>query len=74
MFTILDGDLPSGRALIRLSNAQNFYVEPSQGEPTPQTFVDDEASRQADSLGKARSYELDIFRFKALPSPTRSVE
>jgi hypothetical protein len=40
-FTLLDGSLPSGKALVRLSTAPGFYFDPSSGEPVPQTFVDE---------------------------------
>jgi hypothetical protein len=41
MFTLLDGDLPSGSALVRLSSAPDFYFDPALGEPVAQTFQDD---------------------------------
>jgi hypothetical protein len=40
MFTLLDGHKPSDQALVRLSDADNFYFNPRLGEPSPQTFVD----------------------------------
>lgn len=40
-FTLLDGSLPSGEALVRLSTANNFYFDTNFGEPVPQTFVDE---------------------------------
>ena len=60
MFTILDGDLPSGRALGRLSDAPNFYFDPLQGEPTPQTFVDDESKSSSRLFGQGA--ELRVAR------------
>ena len=43
MFTLLDADQPSGTALVRLSSVSGFYFDPAVGEPTPQTFLDDES-------------------------------
>jgi hypothetical protein len=67
MFTILDGDLPSGKALVRLSNAQNFYFDPLQGEPTPQTFVDEES--QASSRLFGQGAELRVGRLSVQSAP-----
>ncbi len=43
MFTLLDADQPSGTALVRLSSVPGFYFDPAVGEPTPQTFLDEES-------------------------------
>lgn len=67
MFTILDGDLPSGQALARLSNAPNFYFEPSQGEPTPQAFVDEESRESSRLFGQGA--ELRVQRLSVQSTP-----
>ncbi len=67
MFTILDGDLPSGKALVRLSNAQNFYFDPLQGEPTPQTFVDEESRASSRLFGQGA--EMQIARLSVVRAP-----
>jgi hypothetical protein len=68
MFTILDGDLPSGKALVRLSDAPNFYFDPLQGEPTPQTFVDEESKASNRLFGQGA--ELRVARVSVESAPT----
>lgn len=41
MFTLLDGALPSRRALVRLSGIEGTYFHPEHGEPATQVFVDE---------------------------------
>lgn len=67
MFTLLDGDLPSGKALVRLSNAPNFYFDPLQGEPTPQTFVDEESKASSRLFGQGA--ELRVSRLSVQSAP-----
>jgi hypothetical protein len=67
MFTILDGDLPSGKALVRLSNAPNFYFDPPQGEPTPQTFFDEESRASSRLFGQGA--ELRVGRLSVESAP-----
>jgi len=59
MFTILDGDLPSGNALVRLSNAQDFYFDPLLGEPTPQTSVDEESRASSRLFGQGAQMQVE---------------
>jgi hypothetical protein len=61
LFTLLDGRLPSGEALVRLSTAENFYFDPAEGEPTPQTFVDEESLPGSRLFGQGA--ELRVERF-----------
>lgn len=70
MFTLLDGDLPSGKAPVRLSNAQDFYFDPSEGEPVPQTFVDDESRESSRLFGQGA--ELLVRRFVVESYPAAS--
>jgi hypothetical protein len=48
MFTLLDGSLPSGTGLVRLSTASDFYFDTVAGF-APQTFVDED-SREGSRL------------------------
>ena len=66
-FSLLDGHLPSGEALVRLSNAPNFYFEPSQGEPTPQAFVDEESRESSRLFGQGA--ELRVQRLSVQSTP-----
>lgn len=43
MFTLLDAYRPSDIGLVRLSDSPNFYFDPVHGQPTPDTFVDDDS-------------------------------
>ena len=61
LFTLLDGSLPSGEALVRLSTAPDFYFDPVEGEPTPQTFVDEESRPGSRLFGQGA--ELRVERF-----------
>ena len=61
LFTLLDGRLPSGQALVRLSTAENFYFDPAVGEPTPQTFVDEGSNPGSRLFGQGA--ELHVERF-----------
>lgn len=72
MFTLLDGDLPSGNALVRLSNAQDFYFDPLQGEPTPQTFVDEESRDSSRLFGQGA--EMKVGHFAVESEPTSNEE
>jgi Family of unknown function (DUF6081) len=67
MFTILDGDLPSGKALVRLSNVQNLYFDPLQGEPTPQTFVDDESQESSRLFGQGAQLQVQRVSVESAP-------
>jgi hypothetical protein len=67
MFTILDGDLPSGKALVRLSNAQDFYFDPLLGEPTPQTFVDEESRASSRLFGQGAQLQVEHLAVESAP-------
>ena len=69
MFTILDGDLPSGKALVRLSNAPNFYFDPSQGEPTPQTFADEDSQASSRLFGQGAELRVQRVSVESTPAP-----
>jgi hypothetical protein len=61
LFTLLDGRLPSGDALVRLSADRSVYFDPNLGEPTAQTFVDEGSS--PDSRLFNQGAELQVRRF-----------
>jgi hypothetical protein len=52
MFTLLDGSLPSGEGLVRLSTAEDFYFDPAEDEPTPQTFLDEDSDPASRLFGQ----------------------
>jgi hypothetical protein len=58
LFTLLDGHLPSEEGLVRLSSAPDFYFHPEVGEPTPQTFIDDESLEESRIWGQGAKIEV----------------
>jgi Family of unknown function (DUF6081) len=67
MFTILDGALPTRRALARLSTTPGTYYRPDVGEPTPQTFVDDESLESSRLFGQGASFEMPRYVVSSQP-------
>ncbi|MDQ3973326.1 MAG: DUF6081 family protein [Actinomycetota bacterium] len=61
MFSLLDGDLPSGAALVRLSSAPGFYFDPTTGEPAAQSFVDEHSVDASRLFGQGA--EMRIKRY-----------
>ncbi len=61
MFTLLDGALPSGQALVRLSDAPNVYFDTLAGEPTAQTFVDEESAEANRLFGQGSELRISTF-------------
>jgi hypothetical protein len=61
LFTLLDGALPSGQALVRLSNEPNFYVDPSHGLPNPQAFVDEGSAPGSRLFGQGAEIAVERF-------------
>lgn len=57
-FTLLDGHLPSGQGLVRLSSAPNAYFDPSVGEPAPETFVDEESRPTSRLFGQGAGMQI----------------
>jgi hypothetical protein len=60
LFTLLDGRLPSGQALVNLSQAPGFYLDPANGI-TPQTFADEQSLPGSRVFGQGA--ELRVERF-----------
>lgn len=58
MFTLLDGYLPSKKALVRLSTAPDFYFDTPRGEPTPQTFVDETSQDSSRLFGQGAELRM----------------
>ena len=67
LFTLLDGRLPSGDALVRLSAEPGIYFDPAAAEPTPQTFVDEESNSGSRLFGQGA--ELRVRRFVVRSRP-----
>ncbi|MFE0043504.1 DUF6081 family protein [Streptomyces albireticuli] len=63
MFSLLDGARPgqAGAALVRLSDAEDFYFAPALGQPRPQTFLDDKSARTSRLFGQGAS--LSVARY-----------
>src|SRR4051812_14798396 len=61
LFTLLDGALPSGQALVRLSSQANFYFDPAVGQPTPQTFGDEESRDESRLFGQGAAIHVERF-------------
>jgi hypothetical protein len=61
LFTLLDGRLPSGTALVRLSSAPGYYFDPARGAPATQTFVDEESRPDSKLFGQGA--ELRVQRY-----------
>ncbi len=52
LFSLLDGRLPSGSALCRLSSAPDFYFDPARGAPHAQRFADEHSRRESRLFGQ----------------------
>ena len=61
MFTLLDGDLPSDAALVRLSTETDFYFDPEVGQPTPQIFVDDSSMPGSRLFGQGAEIRVEKY-------------
>ncbi|ARZ66354.1 DUF6081 family protein [Streptomyces sp. HU2014] len=63
MFSLLDGARPgqAGAALVRLSGTEDFYFAPAEGQPRPQTFLDDKSARASRLFGQGAS--LSVARY-----------
>ena len=62
LFTLLDASLPSGEALVRLSTAPDFYFDPSVGQPTAQTFVDEDSDAGSRLFGQGAEIRVRDFK------------
>ena len=68
LFTLLDGSLPIGKALVRLSNAPDFYFDPGLGAPEAQRFHDEESADASRLFGQGAELRVRHYtvRTKAL--------
>ena len=62
MLTLLDGQKPSHRALVRLSTADNVYFNPQRGEPHGQTFVDDASLEGSRLWGQGAELRMEKYK------------
>lgn len=58
MFSLLDGELPSHHALVRISATPNLYFDPTFGEPTPQTFFDEDSLASNRLFGQGAEFRM----------------
>lgn len=68
MFTLLDAHQPSGTGLVRLSNVADFYFNPELGEPSPETFLDDESLESNRLFGQGASLKVQKYWISSLPT------
>ena len=68
MFTLLDAHRPSGTGLVRLSSVPDFYFDPEVGEPTPETFLDDESLEENRLFGQGA--EISVKKYVVSSKPT----
>lgn len=71
LFTLLDGALPSARALIRLSSEPNFYFDPSLGAPNPQSFVDEGSAAGSRLFGQGAEIRVERFTVQSRKASRR---
>jgi hypothetical protein len=58
LFTFLDGDGPTNRGLVRLTNEQSYYFDPDLGEPAPQQFVDEQSRPESRLWGQGAQLKM----------------
>jgi hypothetical protein len=61
LLNLLDGSLPSGEALVRLSEVEGTYFDTLEGEPAPQVFVDDTSAEGSRLFGQGAELRMDYF-------------
>ncbi len=69
IFTLLDASLPSGKPLVRISNAPDFYFDPAKGQPHAATFVDEESAAGSRLFGQG--VELKVYEYSAGATPAQ---
>lgn len=69
MFTLLDGYGHGGTRLVRLTKASDppSYFDPSVGEPTPETFVDDQSLPSDRLWGQGAALQVRDFTVRYQP-------
>lgn len=66
-FTLLDGALPSGEALVRLSSAPDFYFDTNTGEPNPQSFIDENSLAGSRLFGQGVEIRVSKYVVESRP-------
>lgn len=61
LLNLLDGSLPSGDALVRLSENEGTYFDPLEGEPSPQVFVDEVSAEGSRLFGQGAELRMNYF-------------
>lgn len=61
LLNLLDGALPSGRALVRLSEVEGTYFDTLEGEPVVQTFIDDTSAEASRLFGQGAQLGMEHF-------------
>jgi hypothetical protein len=69
LLTLLDGALPSGDALVRLSDVEGTYFDPQQGEPAAQVFVDEASSDASRLFGQGAALQMEHFTVERRAAP-----
>lgn len=69
-FTLLDAYRPTDVGLVKISDAPNFYFDPSVGQPTPEPFYDTQSLPQSRLFGQGAT--LDIKRYVVSSGPSSS--
>ena len=62
LFTLLDGFLPSHKALVRLSSTPNLYFDTISGQPTPQVFLDEHSLPANRLFGQGARLEIKAYK------------
>jgi len=66
MLTLLDGSWPTDRGLVRLSPGPTYY-RPSAGEPTLQSFVDEESRESSRLFGQGAEVSVRDYTVTSVP-------
>ena len=74
LFTMLDGYLPSGVGLVRLSDIAVDYFLPTGGEPRRMTFVDEESKPNSRLFGQGAELKLLRYVVSSTPPAARAHE
>lgn len=61
LLNLLDGSLPGGEALVRLSGIDGTYFDPLVGEPTPQVFIDETSAEGSRLFGQGAELRMKSF-------------
>jgi hypothetical protein len=68
LFTLLDGALPGGSGLVRLSDAHTYYA-PDRGEPHVLAFADEESRAESRLFGQGADMHIESYAVHYEPLP-----